>query len=1324
MKDGTLFADRFEVVSLATSGGMGTVYRARDRLTGEAVALKIIQQRGAIEVGRFLREGRALAELSHPAIVRYVAHGVTPQGDAYVAMEWLNGVDFGDFLETRSLTIAESVLVLSHAAEGLAFAHTRGLVHRDVKPSNLFLVDGSLRKVKVLDFGIVRHAGAITEITKTGVMLGTPGFMSPEQVRGRKDIDARADVFALGCVLYRCLTGRLPFASDDPIAILTRVLFEDVLPPRLLVGEISEELDRLVCRLLAKDPAERPADAGALLTELRALHLPVSATGSTPRRADPQAITNKEQKLLSIVLTGPSRSNHSQRQATLSLDQASSIEARLRVGIEALGGRFEMLSNGSFVVMSGGQGTPRDQAMQAARCALTIRAHLPDAPIAVATGRSDASLPVPVGEVIERAARLVRGAANALDESEATISDEPLTPSIEWEPESRAARLVRIDDVTAALLGSRFDITGETDALALVGERSALELDRTVLGVATPLVGRERELALLSGIFEQCVAEPIASAVLVTSGAGVGKSRLVHEFVRKLKRGESVEVWTGRGDPMSAGAPFAILTQALGAAMGLLPGESVSERRKKVEQRVLRHVPAEEASRVIDFLGDLAGVPFPDEGSVQLRAARNDPMLMGDQMRRAWEDFLAAECRAQPVLLVLEDLHWGDLPTVRFVDAALRQLADLPFMVLAAARPEIEELFPRLWAERRVQPLPLGELTARASEKLVREVLGARVAPEAVAAIVERAGGNVFYIEELIRAVAEGKGGKLPETVLAMTEARLESLDPEARRVLRAASVFGQSFWPSGVVALLGGVERASFVAEWMRNLVEREYVAKRQDSRFASEEEMSFRHALLREAAYAMLTEKDRTVGHKLAGEWLESHGEPEPLVLAHHFELGGNGPRALGWYSKSAEQALEGNDFVALIDRAGRAIACGAEGAVLGALRTLQLEGHFWRGESEAVERCGKEALESLAPGSAPYARAIARMVISRGRRARPDEVAELAERLVTTLEQGTIARGAEGAYVFALAHAAAQLLFLGRYESVEPLVLRADRIGRAAGERGDPSLLGWADDARSSLAMLEGDMGACVLLMTSAARHFVAAGDLRQACVEDGYVGYGYLDLGVFDQAEKVLRECIASAERLGLPHVVASARHNLGLACAMQGKLEEAEALLRAAITTFGAHRDNRLECASHKYLAIALARGGDLEGAEEATQNALAKLESGGPSRAAALAAHASVLLLRGRSAEALERASEAYAILRNLGSLDTEDALVRRTYAESLYATGNLEGAREAILDARDELLRRAAKISNPTWRRSFLEKVQEHARVFALVGAWSVAGS
>src|SRR6185295_15518538 len=128
------------------------------------------------------------------------------------------------------------------------------------------------------------------------------------------------------------------------------------------------------------------------------------------------------------------------------------------------------------------------------------------------------------------------------------------------------------------------------------------------------------------------------------------------------------------------------------------------------------------------------------------------PILMGDQMRRAFEDWLSAETRQQPVLLVLEDLHWGDLPSVKFVDASLRALQDRPLMVLALARPEVKDLFPDLFAERGIQEMRLKELSKKASEKLVRQVLGEQLTDDHVAQIVQAAGGNAFYLEELIRS--------------------------------------------------------------------------------------------------------------------------------------------------------------------------------------------------------------------------------------------------------------------------------------------------------------------------------------------------------------------------------------------------------------------------------------------------------------------------------------------------------------------------------------------------------------------------------------------
>src|SRR5262249_19336604 len=294
-------------------------------------------------------------------------------------------------------------------------------------------------------------------------------------------------------------------------------------------------------------------------------------------------------------------------------------------------------------------------------------------------------------------------------------------------------------------------------------------------------------------------------------------------------------------------------------------------------------------------------VPRRVERRAALGARRRDAPLRSDAAgvrglarRRVRREAGGAGARGSAV---------GDAPTVSFVDGALRALAERPLYVLALARPEIHTLFPALWRERGVQEVRLGELGRRASERLVRAVLGEDTPAELQAEPSERAAGNALYLEELIRAEAEGKREGRPETVLAMVQARLEGLPAGARQVLRAASVFGQVFWRGGVGALLPG---ETDVADWLADLARREVVGARGAPRFSGESEHVFRHGVVREAAYAMLTEADRALGHRLAGEWLERMGESEAHLLAEHFERGDDAVRAAGWYRRAAEQAL----------------------------------------------------------------------------------------------------------------------------------------------------------------------------------------------------------------------------------------------------------------------------------------------------------------------------------------------------------------------------------------------------------------------------------
>ncbi|MEI8255071.1 MAG: AAA family ATPase [Deltaproteobacteria bacterium] len=929
---------------------------------------------------------------------------------------------------------------------------------------------------------------------------------------------------------------------------------------------------------------------------------------------------------------------------------------------------------------------------------------LSDMPIALATGKSLIAQSWPVGQVIDRAVRLLRGdtaGANAR-------APRPQLP-------------IRVDEATAGLLSTRFDIRSDSAGLILHAERESVEATRTLLGRPSPCVGRERELGALLALWDECVAEPIARPVLVTGPAGIGKSRLRHEFVRAIQqRAAPVTVWVGRGDPLRAGSPFGMLGPALRAALGALDGEPLESRRGKLLARVSRRVAPEHTRRVTEFLGEMLGITSSsDDASVQLRTARQDAMIMGDQMRRAWADFVAAECAAQPLLIVLEDLHWGDLPSVQFLDLALRQLADQPLMVLAVARPEVLDLFPNLWSERAPQPLPVGELSRKAGEKLVRHVLGEQVDPKVVRSVVDRAAGNAFYLEELIRAVAEGKGDALPETVLAMVQERLERLEPEVRRVLRAASVFGQRFWRGGMIALLGGERAAESLGSRLDELCERELITRRGDAKFPGEEEYVFRHALVRDAAYMTLTEADRQLGHRLAGDWLDRAGESDAMTLAEQFERGGDSARSVRWYQRAAEQALEGNDFATAITRAARGLdSCDPRDEVRGVLRRVQAEAHKWRGEYALADVAAREAMDVLPRGTPAWFSAAGEAVMAAGRLGHYDALAELAKRLT---EDGIDAE-AGSAQLIAVMRAVVHLLHAGRYELAAGLL---DRVAPAADARGgtDPLVSARCHQARGHRALVAADPGEYLEHIAAAAAQFERAGDLRSACLQRSSYGYGCMEVGAYAESETALRASLAAAEHMGLHNVIADAKHNLGLTLARRDHLAEARAVEQSALDTFQSRGDRRMEGGSRLYLAEICAMAGDLDIAESHARAGLDVLSTTPPMRAYALAVLADVHLMRGRPAEALVSTREAIAVMEQLGSLETGESLLRLVHAEALRANDEVEPARVAILAARDRLLARAAKISDLARRATFLENIPENARTLTLAREWETGG-
>ena len=261
---------RYELVSELGRGAMGVVYKATDPILGRSVAIKTINmalERDGIEnyEARFYQEARAAGGLSHPNIV--TIYDVGKNGDiAYMAMEFVEGVELRDLLSSgRPMPVAQAISVAAQVAEGLAYAHERGIVHRDIKPPNIMVTPGG--SVKIADFGIARMR-ASESLTQTGMMLGSPKYMSPEHVLGKR-ADQRGDIFSLGIILYEMLTGSAPFGGENVTALMYQIVNLTPPAPSLRNRDVPELLDYVVAKMLAKSLEERYQSATELASDLR-----------------------------------------------------------------------------------------------------------------------------------------------------------------------------------------------------------------------------------------------------------------------------------------------------------------------------------------------------------------------------------------------------------------------------------------------------------------------------------------------------------------------------------------------------------------------------------------------------------------------------------------------------------------------------------------------------------------------------------------------------------------------------------------------------------------------------------------------------------------------------------------------------------------------------------------------------------------------------------------------------------------------------------------------------------------------------------------------
>ena len=291
----------YRIVSKLSIGGMGTVYRAEHKLIGKLAAVKVLHPELSTNreiVNRFFNEAKATTTIKHPGIVEVFDFGYMDSGHAYLVMEFLEGVPLARRLKQKgTMGEGEAAMILRSVCNALAAAHAKGIIHRDLKPDNIFLVPDpespTGERPKILDFGIAKltEPGLAGEATKTGAVMGTPTYMSPEQCRGTGNVDHRADIYSLGCIFYELVCGRPPFISLGAGELLGAHLFLEPEPLSMHCANISENGEKLVMALLHKKPERRVQTAKELAQRFTMLTQELGwITASSPTGVTAQAL--------------------------------------------------------------------------------------------------------------------------------------------------------------------------------------------------------------------------------------------------------------------------------------------------------------------------------------------------------------------------------------------------------------------------------------------------------------------------------------------------------------------------------------------------------------------------------------------------------------------------------------------------------------------------------------------------------------------------------------------------------------------------------------------------------------------------------------------------------------------------------------------------------------------------------------------------------------------------------------------------------------------------------------------------------------------------
>ena len=897
----------YEILEKLGGGGMGVVYKARDSRLGRTVALKFLSTHLLSDPEakkRFLVEAQAAASLDHPNLCTIHEIGETDDGGLFIAMAYYEGETLQRMIARGRINVEDALEITAQISRGLARAAERGIIHRDIKPGNLMLTpDGT---VKIVDFGLAKMMGG--DLTRTGARMGTVSYMSPEQTRGDA-VDQRTDVWSLGVVLYEMVSGKRPFRGGTDQAIIHAILNGTATPPDELVPGLSPGVTALIDRAMRKDPARRYPDAAGLLKDVERLIADPESRGAVD--STPSLPPEGERRLITVL--GGAISGFETLMDALepeAVDQElAQLRARVQGVVEEYGGVLNEFSEDQIIALFGVPVTHEDDALRAVRAALEIHAAHSRGPeagraiklrFAVGSGQvairatESGERPYQVGGTVAREVSRLAAAAAVGELLVSPDLSRTLVPFVEMEERAPVAMSSEGPPVTP---------------LAVLGESEVpSRLEASTPGTLTRFVGRTEEFNTLLRALEDANSG-LGRVVSVVGDAGVGKSRLLYEF-RTTLADDSIRYVQGRCQAHGSLTPFLPFIECVKAMLGMARSQQsqehdhVVERTRSLDSELGIYIPV--LLHLLSIESD--EFPLPD-------------YLAGEDLRAAVTEALVSlftlGSRGQPLVLLLEDWHWSDGGSSDVLSQLSEMVSAYPLLLVVTARPELGSERTPLRGQIHLDLAPLAPKSAL--EVMRASLGGARVPVELAERIGEKTGGNPFFIEELCHTLLETRaivveGGEarlaasldrltIPDTVQAVLKTRLDRLDPEAREVLRGASVIGRDFG----LELLGHIVPSRARLEGALNGLRA--VGLIQRTTLVPEPTYRFKHALTLDVTYDSLLERQRKDRHALVGEAMETiyEGRLDEFSerLATHFAGAEDWDRAVRYGFAAAERA-----------------------------------------------------------------------------------------------------------------------------------------------------------------------------------------------------------------------------------------------------------------------------------------------------------------------------------------------------------------------------------------------------------------------------------